>query len=243
MMAEAKYLDIANELAEQIRRGGLAAGQQLPTHRELADEFDVARATVARALRHLRSQGLIESRERRGAFVTDGLLQTGGAAGRYARGRAADDLFAGDRETCETLDAGTATPPARVADALDLEDGAEAIWRQRLIQDAGTPVNWHTSWWSGALLDACPELAVKGRMEQGTTGYIEAETGRRIVRGADRVQARGATEDEAEHLDLQPGDPVLEVEHRTWDENGDPVEICLAVNRPHRWREDQDYEL
>lgn len=57
-------------MAEQLRRhiglGVVAAGQVLPSERELASMFGVGRATIQAAIRLLAAHGLVESRRGRG---------------------------------------------------------------------------------------------------------------------------------------------------------------------------------
>lgn len=57
-----KYLQIAGYLRDQIVRGDLAPGADVPSVRELAAEWNVARPTASKALDALRQQGLVESR-------------------------------------------------------------------------------------------------------------------------------------------------------------------------------------
>lgn len=56
-------------LAEDIRSGQLAAGERLPTHRELARALGVAVNTVTKAYAGSENNGLIVSRVGRGTFV------------------------------------------------------------------------------------------------------------------------------------------------------------------------------
>src|ERR1700753_1866513 len=53
-------------LGQSIRLGVLAAGEQLPPERELADTFGVSRVTLREAIKALREGGLVESRRGRG---------------------------------------------------------------------------------------------------------------------------------------------------------------------------------
>lgn len=61
---------ICRALAEQIERGLLAAGSQLPAERKLSEVFDTTRITLREALGQLEAQGLIYREERRGWFVS-----------------------------------------------------------------------------------------------------------------------------------------------------------------------------
>src|ERR1700742_3846143 len=53
-------------LAQSIRLGVLADGEQLPPERELADLLGVSRVTLREAIKALREGGLVESRRGRG---------------------------------------------------------------------------------------------------------------------------------------------------------------------------------
>jgi DNA-binding GntR family transcriptional regulator len=56
------------ETALRERLATMASGEALPPVRELAAEFQVANATVTKALRRLREDGLITSRPGWGVF-------------------------------------------------------------------------------------------------------------------------------------------------------------------------------
>jgi GntR family transcriptional regulator len=70
------HIPIHDQIVEQIRgliaSGELAAGQQLPTVRELAATLQVNFTTVARAYRTLDEAGLISTQHGRGTYVLAG---------------------------------------------------------------------------------------------------------------------------------------------------------------------------
>ncbi|MCO5132720.1 MAG: PLP-dependent aminotransferase family protein [Xanthobacteraceae bacterium] len=65
------YLRIVDALSADIHGRRLHRGQQLPTHRALAEALGVDLTTVTRAYREARRRGLIEARVGQGTFVSE----------------------------------------------------------------------------------------------------------------------------------------------------------------------------
>ncbi len=61
---------IADRLRDEIQAGAFAAEGRIPTERELAERFAVARNTVRRAIEDLQSSGLVIRHVGRGTFLT-----------------------------------------------------------------------------------------------------------------------------------------------------------------------------
>lgn len=60
---------VADQLAAEIRRGGLVPGDKLPTEARLVAQFGVSRTVVREAVSRLKSLGLVDSRQGSGVFV------------------------------------------------------------------------------------------------------------------------------------------------------------------------------
>jgi DNA-binding transcriptional MocR family regulator len=65
----AKYLAIANSIAQAVENGRIKAGSRLPTHRSLAAKEKVTVGTVSRAYDELYRRGLVMGEVGRGTFV------------------------------------------------------------------------------------------------------------------------------------------------------------------------------
>jgi len=63
------YHQIARKIAAGIGDGRYAAGDRLPSEREMADEFGVSRPTIRDAMIALEFQGLVEARQGSGVYV------------------------------------------------------------------------------------------------------------------------------------------------------------------------------
>src|SRR3954468_22004205 len=62
---------VAARLRDEIVEGGLAPGERLPGHRELAEAFSVGLSSIREAISKLSSEGLVEARVGRGTYVRD----------------------------------------------------------------------------------------------------------------------------------------------------------------------------
>ena len=63
------YRQIADQLAELVRRGEFKPGDRLPSERDLSQQFNVSRASVREALIALEIDGLVDVRVGLGVFV------------------------------------------------------------------------------------------------------------------------------------------------------------------------------
>lgn len=67
------FLQISNAISDNIRRGVLVAGAQLPGTRALAESLGIHRKTVVAAYEELLAQGWIETKASSGTFVSNKL--------------------------------------------------------------------------------------------------------------------------------------------------------------------------
>lgn len=76
IQTERLYERIVSQIQERIESGDLNIGDQLPSERELAEQFAVSRTAVREAVKALRQKGLVEIRPGRGTFITNGASDT-----------------------------------------------------------------------------------------------------------------------------------------------------------------------
>lgn len=67
--ARPAYLRVADDLRKAIAAGGYAPGDQLPTLAELTKQYGLAVVTVRDAIKELVREGLVVSRQGKGAYV------------------------------------------------------------------------------------------------------------------------------------------------------------------------------
>lgn len=70
----ARYMAIADRIAEDIEQGALRPGEQMPTHRELALKLGVTVGTITRAYLEAQRRGLLVGETGRGTYVRGDLF-------------------------------------------------------------------------------------------------------------------------------------------------------------------------
>lgn len=65
------YLQVVNQIKYLVAAGRLAAGEELPPIRVLAEKLLINPNTVARAYRELETAGIVEKRRTAGTYVSD----------------------------------------------------------------------------------------------------------------------------------------------------------------------------
>lgn len=201
------YMQLVKHYREAITSGALTSGQRLPATRTMAEEWDVAYTTVAKALRQLQSEGLVHT-SNQGIYVSWHETSTYSPRDRLRASRNTGRLYPVS-ERSKIVAAEIVTAPEHVIQAMNIDDNAQVIRRARVNLHGDTPVTYSISWLPEELINAVPELTTLERLPGGTIGRIAEATGRQILSDRYRECARRANEDEAKHLHVSTGDPVL----------------------------------
>lgn len=235
----ARFAQIADILRDRIQRGVYAPGSPLPSEPELSREFNVSRGTVNRSVVMLRSEGLVQVRRGKGAFVRSIPQITRSASKRYVardKGRGAFDveLASLGLEPRWTVNVDRVPASAQAAQLLEVDMGSELLVRRRRFFANEVPVQLADTY-----LPA--ELAEKAGVTEPDTGsggtYSRlGDIGRNPIHFSEEVICRGATSDEAAFLDMELNQPVFEVLLVASDAEHRPVAITQHVMAGHQWR-------
>jgi GntR family transcriptional regulator len=239
-----KYLQIAGYIRDQIVRGDLKPGEEIPSEREIAKTWSVARPTATKALEALRVQGFVESIQGSGTFVrARGSAAAPRARERYDRARERGGMY-GENETMTVVAVGVVVAPPHVLEVLQLPDGSSAVQRVRLItSDVDGPVELATSWFPPELATLAPDLLGHKGLRGGTAKYIATATDLDPSYARDQVMARLATADERKHLGLARPSAVLVHWLILSGPDDRPIEFDEGIYPQSRWAMQQDYML
>ena len=220
------YMQIADALREQMRAGTYPPGSQLPSERELQQQWGVAHKTVRAALDHLRAEGLVLSRQGVGSFVREQVVprrlstDISTSLGWYTT-LARQGLTPSGR----TVVSQVAAPPV-AAEWLGVEPGTSVTLRDRLLGTEGEPpVMLALSYFPGWVIEKAPDLANPNR--GGMPELLRAGFGETY--STDVLRVRMPTRAEAERLDLPPGTPVQIIHGGTYDAERRPLHFIEVI--------------
>ncbi|MET9468374.1 GntR family transcriptional regulator, partial [Streptomyces sp. NPDC006544] len=241
-MALPKYDQIAGDLRGRIVRGELAPGAALPSERELTERWTVSRSTVVKALDQLRTEGLVETRQGTGSTVRERMPLARTAGERYATALATGHIYTAGEHAAIT-GAALVAAPEDVAAALGIAVGDEVVRRDRVTYEGEQPVAMSSSWFTAEVGEAAPRLLARERVREGTTRYVEMQTGRTPHSAQDRWTARLAEAEELAALALTAPAAVSEVRHTAYDADGAPLTYEVGVAPGGRWARTEEYPL
>ena len=241
MAAGAKYKQIADDLREQITTGTLPPGGQLPTEPNLAAAFGASRSTVRLAIGLLIQQGLVETRQGMGTYVTEPatpltvlLSQEDG----WRAGEPADAALppAGDhasRLTTAKFQAETTSAKAEVAAALGVAEGTPIVLRRAHRYLGTEPWSLVVSYYPMDIVQGT-ELGQAGPSGKSAS-LVLAEHGHQPVGCRDDIYARMPDAIETAFFRLSRAVPVTIVSRTAYDASR-AVQLTRYIHRADRLR-------
>ena len=217
------YEQVRARLIEGISAGHWRAGEAIPTESELAGGFGVAIGTVRKAVDSLVAEQALVRRQGKGTFVTahDGrrllfhFFHIVARDGTRIYPEVRTLSFRRERADAPAAAALAIAPldkVIRIRNVLSLEG------RPALVDDITLPV------------ELFPGLTEKIFLARGNTIYhlYQSRYGINVLRTDERLRAVLATRDIAQHLEVAPGAPLLEIRRVALTFRDRPVELRLS---------------
>lgn len=221
----ALYFQVADHLRGKMESGTLNPGDHLPPETDLAEGYHVSRHTIREALRYLKSRGYIESRQGKGSVVRD---RTRNLRINPVIGSINDLLqFAAETVLKPVSVAGEAAT-GEVAELLNVGEGAELLRISALRCDQNGEAFGFTNVYvpKGIAEGLSPETIHNVPIY----AQIERNIGIEVVGVEQRITAVDADQTVAEHLEIEPGEPMLRLARLYYEEGGRPVEFAESFH-------------
>jgi DNA-binding GntR family transcriptional regulator len=209
------YHQAARALEEAIEDGRLPRGSKLDSELDLAERLGISRPTMRAAIKQLVDKGLLMRRRGIGTTVAPRPVRRA-----VALTSLYDDLKQAGREPrTRVLALEEVLCPPDEAEHLGLGPTAPVLRFERLRIAGSDPIALMHNIVPVGLLEI-------GKEDLERTGLYDLfrENGIAPHVAAQRVGARKAGSEEAELLEIEPGDPVLTMVRTAYDTSGRPIE-------------------
>jgi GntR family transcriptional regulator len=216
-------------LKDRIEAGELKSGSRLPPERELCDLLGISRVTVRRALTALVDEGVLRSAHGRGWYVAqverkewpntlESFTETARRMGLVPTSKVLRCMSAAATlDEAESFQIAPGTPLYRV-DRVRMLDGVPIAVDESLVPVDAAVGFESVDFTTLSMYDTLTELGFELAQADAT------------------IEARSADAALAEHLDIAPGTPVLEMREIVRDRNGRPLLSSVIRYAGDRYR-------
>ncbi|GAA3400512.1 GntR family transcriptional regulator [Paenibacillus hodogayensis] len=205
-------------------------GDALPTEPELEQRFGVSRMTVRLAMNALADEGLVERKQGRGTFVRSPKITHQLTSITSWTEQMKERGFVPHTVHAEIV---VVDPPKKIGALLQLRPGERTVRIKRVRYASGEPMCIMINYVKETLLGGFAEKGLQGESFYET---LARDYGIRIAKAQETVEAREATEHEAELLRIQAWSPVLFVTRLSYLPDSVPFEVVHLTSRADRYR-------
>jgi GntR family transcriptional regulator len=216
------YRQVRDVLVKRIADGVWQAGQVLPSEPEIAADLGVSQGTVRKALDEMTAENLVVRRQGRGTYVA-----------KHDDARILFQFFklipdSGERRFPESRALGAATridPEAAERLGLQPKEHVIAIDRVRLL--GGEVCMLERICLPASLFPGLEERDIPNNLYE----LYATEFGVTIGQASEKLKAVAATKEEAEHLGVNVGDPLLRIDRIAFSLDDRRVEWRVTLCR------------
>ncbi|HEY4662040.1 MAG TPA: GntR family transcriptional regulator [Candidatus Humimicrobiaceae bacterium] len=223
------YFQLKELLIEEIKKGRLKPGQQIPSEFKLCEQFKVSRTVVRQAISSLVQNGYLSRAKGRGTFVTkpkitENLFQN--LSGSYE-----DMLSRGIKLVTRVLEQTKWDADGEILEWLKLEQGEPVIKIKRLRFISSEPIALVTTYIPYKL---CAPLLEENLTNQSLYNVLEEKYALRIAHGRRSLEAVSADKKTSALLGVKKGAPLMRLNSISYLEDGRPIEYFSALHRGDR---------
>jgi GntR family transcriptional regulator len=234
---DSKTDEVSTELIERINRGVYAAGQRLPSEREITEELNVSRATVRSALSRLQAENIIDIIPRGGAIVRSpsAKVLVGPENPSIASGlelkRAGSFIRAMEAQGRQTL-VRFIEPSSIIAAGDDIGGKLEATRDTKVLRRYRVHLVDKIPY---RILDSYYLASLVGDLLGKDEGYIPLfkwmyeHTGQRAARAYEKLNIRMPSSEEAALLNISRTQPVVDMDRWVWSDKSTLFEYTHII--------------
>ncbi|EDX87312.1 phosphonates metabolism transcriptional regulator PhnF [Synechococcus sp. PCC 7335] len=226
------YVQIAQQLRNNIQAGVYKVGDRLPPESQLSQQFSVNRNTIRQAISLLKQEGLLRSQRGSGTFVAAPIRYAIGQRVRYNEALKAQ----GHSAAFTLIRAVEVSADVSVAKKLSIEQGAPVAHVERLGTADDEPISVGSGYFPLARFpDLLSEESISYLVEVGSISrWLRDRYAIDHIRLSTSVSARLVQPRDAKMLELPLNQAILLAESVNADQQGRLIEYGVARLRGDR---------
>lgn len=224
------HTQIAEVLRSRIQNDEFKEKENLPSERELAEQYTVSRMTVRQALQKLRHEGLIYHERGIGTFVNNRKIDV---HTRNLNGFSEEMLSLGLVPKSRISVFKRELANEEIKHDLQLGAGAEVVYLERLRIADNEPMAFEKTYLPAYLFPKLEEFDLtKNSLYQVLVENYDLQ----MHHAEEVLEAASATRRVAEQLEIRVGAPVLVVHRVVFSVSNQPIESAHTIYRADRYR-------
>lgn len=216
-MASPVYIQIHNQIKQDVENGKWRVGQRIPAERELAEQFEVSRMTLRQAIQTLVDDGILERHVGSGTFVANRKVQE-----KMSGVTSFTDLMlsAGKTPSSKTISYHVTTPSQSEIERLQLKKDQKVLRMERIRYGSDMPICYEVTAVPADLIEDFSKEEVTSSLYK----TLEVKAGLYPGRAIQTVSAMSASEKIAEYLEIRRGEALLRLRQISYLQDGRPFE-------------------
>ncbi|WP_028239045.1 GntR family transcriptional regulator [Stutzerimonas azotifigens] len=223
-------------LRQQIKEGLYGDGQALPTELLLAEQFQVSRITIRKAMDRLEREGLVVRLRGKGTFARS--VEEASPVQASICGVIENLIAMGLKTEVRVHSLLYLKASVEVAEALQIEPGVTVQKAVRVRRHRGRPFSLLTTFVPEEIGRTYDRTEL---MAQPLLLLLE-RAGVTVDQAKQTISARLATPEVAQLLEMEPGDALLYIRRVVYDDRGRPVEYVQGLYRPDTYEPQMSFE-
>ncbi|MFP7692274.1 transcriptional regulator GmuR [Bacillus subtilis] len=222
-----KYEIIANEMRNRIKNNVYPIDQPIPDEVSLAKEFNSSRMTMKRALDNLVAEGLLFRKRGHGTFIIQSAIQDDHVHVVSNEILGLTNLLKDKKIQSKVIQFEVQFPTEEVAAHLSIDQKTPVYYVVRLRIVEGEPYVLEKTYMPTHLIPGINDNVLHDSIYNHITNVLQLK-----IAGTHRkIRACKSDHIDQQHLGCKQDDPILEVEHVGFLDNGIPFEYSFSRHR------------
>ncbi|EOL42167.1 GntR family transcriptional regulator [Enterococcus phoeniculicola] len=211
------YIQIHDQLKEEIENGVWKIGDRLPSERELSVKFGVSRMTLRQAIQTLSDEGILERKIGSGTYVAREKVQE-----KMTGTTSFTEIMESQNRvpSSKTVSYFITSPSSSEMDKLNLSKNDSILRMERIRYADGVPICFEVA----SIPNKLVEKFSKAEITDSFYRTLEEKGGKKVGRANQTISAMLASERISEYLEIKRGEAILRLRQISYFEDGVPFE-------------------